>query len=315
LAKKLGVFSLLDMDKSSSIIFNIQRYSIHDGPGIRTVVFFKGCPLRCLWCSNPESQRNMPEILYSNVKCKNCNKCISICPTKAIQDDEGEKVIDRSLCNNCGKCVEICPNEALEIVGQLMTVEEVMREVEKDLVFYRSSGGGVTLSGGECICYPEFSISLLKECYKGAIHTAIETSGFQKWDILKGILQYVDLVLYDLKCIDPIKHVQFTGVDNKIILENAQKIASEKISMIIRIPIIPGYNDSNENIKASAEFVTKLKGVNKIELLPYHRLGEYKYKKLGRKYKLESLSPPSKGHMQELSSIIESYGLEVQIGG
>lgn len=190
-----------------------------------------------------------------------------------------------------------------------------MKEVEKDLIFYRSSGGGVTLSGGEPVYQPEFSVSLLKECHKRGIHTAIETCGFQKWDTLLRILQYVDLVLYDLKCMSSIEHVQFTGVDNKIILENAQKIASEKIPMIIRMPVIPGYNDSKANIKTTAEFVTKLKGVSKIDLLPYHRLGEPKYEKLGRKYKLEGISAPSEEYMQELLSIIECYELQVQIGG
>lgn len=306
---------MVDVDKKKGVIFNVQRYSINDGPGIRTVVFFKGCPLQCLWCCNPESQRNMPEILYSHKKCKNCNRCILICPKKAISDDKGIKAIDYSLCDNCGKCIEVCPEEALEMVRRLVTIEEIIREVEKDIVFYRSSGGGVTLSGGECTYQPEFAISLLLECRKRGIHTAIETCGFQKWDVLKNILQYVDLVLYDLKHINPVKHLKYTGVSNKLIFENAQRIVSKNIPMIIRIPIIPKYTASKENIKAIARFVSNLKEVKKIELLPYHGLGEPKYKKLGRKYELEGVPSPSSEQMQELAGIVKSYGLKCQIGG
>jgi len=306
---------LVNFVKKKGVIFDVQRYSIHDGPGIRTIVFFKGCPLRCLWCSNPESQKSVPEILYSHIKCKNCNKCILICPKKAISDNKGIKGIDYSLCDNCGKCVEACPNEALEMAGRLVSIEEIMKEVEKDIIFYRSSDGGVTLSGGECIYQSEFSICLLAEARKRGIHTAIETTGFQKWDILENILQYVDLVFYDLKYIDPIKHLKYAGVNNKLILENAQRIISKKIPMIVRIPVIPKYTDSKENIKAIAKFVSNLKEVKKIELLPYHRMGELKYKKLGRKYELEGVSSPSNEQMQELARIVKSYGLEVQIGG
>lgn len=297
------------------LISDIQRYSIHDGPGIRTLVFLKGCPLECLWCSNPESRKSSPEMLYSKIKCKRCDSCLSVCTPKAIEDIEGTKVIDRSICDICGKCVEACPNEAIEIAGRSMTVEEVMREVEKDVVFYRTSGGGITLSGGESLYQPEFSTALLQECHNRGLHTAVETCGFQAWDTLSKILPYTDLILYDLKCMDPTQHMLFTGVNNRIILENARKLALAKIPMIFRLPIIPGYNDSGADIKAAAEFIVTLDRVEEVELLPYHRLGEAKYQKLGIQYKLEGVSPPSIDHMQEISLIIESYGLEPHIGG
>lgn len=297
------------------IISDIQRYSIHDGPGIRTLVFFKGCPLTCLWCSNSESQNSSPEIMYSKDKCKNCERCLSVCAQKAIEDIEGDKVIDRSICNVCGNCVDACPNQALEIAGRSMTVEDVVRECEKDVVFYRSSGGGITLSGGESLFQPEFSTAILRECHKRGIHTAVETCGLQAWEKMSPMLPYTDLVLYDLKCMDPEKHMLLTGASNRVILENARNLALEKIPMIIRLPVVPGYNDSETNIRAAAEFVATLNSVMEVNLLPYHRLGETKYKKLGIEYKLENTSPPSNEHMEGTARIIESYGLETHIGG
>jgi pyruvate formate lyase activating enzyme len=300
---------------AKGLISHIQRYSIHDGPGIRTLVFFKGCPLTCLWCSNPETQKSSPEVLYSKIKCKNCDHCLSACNLNAIEDIDGGKAINRSLCDTCGMCVEACPNEALEIAGRSMTTEEVLIEVEKDMVFYRSSGGGITLSGGESLSQPEFSTKLLRDCYNRGIHTALETCGYQTWETLATMLPYTDLVLYDLKCMDPEKHKLLTGVSNRIILENARKVASEKIPMIVRLPVIPGYTDSEANIKAAAEFIATLDGVTEVDLLPYHRLGEAKYEKLGIGYHLEGLSPPSNEQMKAISLILESYGLKTHIGG
>jgi pyruvate formate lyase activating enzyme len=297
------------------LISHIQRYSIHDGPGIRTLVFFKGCPLTCLWCSNPETQKSSPEVLYSKIKCKSCDHCLSACALNAIEDIDGSKVIDRTLCDACGMCVEACPNEALEIAGRSMTTEKVLKEVEKDTVFYRSSGGGITLSGGESLAQAEFSTELLRKCYNRGIHTALETCGYQAWQTLAAMLPYTDLVLYDLKCMDPEKHKALTGVSNRIILENARKLALEKIPMIIRLPVIPGYTDSQTNIKAAAAFMATLEGVREVDLLPYHRLGEAKYQKLGIRYRLEGLLPPASEQMEAISRILKSYGLKTHIGG
>jgi pyruvate formate lyase activating enzyme len=303
-------------EKNIGLIFNIQRYSLHDGPGIRTVVFVKGCPLRCIWCDNPEGQRAYPEIVYFKERCIRCKACLKICPENAlmIKDDEVKEVI-RSKCTICGKCLDVCPSNALQRIGDYMTVNEVLGKVEKDSMFYQHSGGGITISGGEPTTQPEFVAELLKRCKEKHIHTAIETSGYTKWENMEKILGYVDLVLYDLKTMDPKKHKKFTGVSNELILENAMKISILQIPMVIRIPFIPTYNDNEENIRATALFARKLNVVKEIDLLPYHRFGESKYGILGRKYKLRGLQPPPQEQVYTAKKIIESYGFKVNIGG
>jgi len=313
---------------TSGFVFDIQRFAIHDGPGIRTLVFLKGCPLRCLWCDNPESQAAYPEIASFESNCIRCGSCLDICPIKAIHVKDDIVTLDREICTRCGRCTEVCYANAKKLIGKIMSVDEVIKEIRKDMLFYRNSGGnplfdgepgGVTLSGGEPLMQPNFVIELLGRCRQLGIHTAMETSGYGDYESLREISEYLDWLYFDIKHMDPIAHKRLTGVSNETILDNASRIAKELASrlrrMIIRVPLIPGYNSSQQNIESTAEFVSTLQRVDKIELLRYHRLGEQKYKQLGRKYQLENLNQISKEHLQKLKSIVESHGLKAQIEG
>ena len=269
------------MNDNSGIIFNIQRYSIHDGPGIRTTVFLKGCPLRCFWCQNPESQELKPEILMKKEACTACGHCVDICPNQANFINGTIAVIQREKCTGCGKCVDACPNEVRSLVGKRATVDYILQELLKDKRFYANSGGGITLSGGEPTAQPEFALSILQKCKEAGLHTAIETCGHTSWPVMEKILEYTDFVLYDIKCIDPEKHKKATGRDNSLILSNARQIARYK-PMKIRVPLIPTFNANVEEISSINRFVkTELK-VTQIELLTYNKFGESKYERLGR---------------------------------
>ena len=305
------------MDAPKGIIFNIQHYSIHDGPGIRTTVFLKGCPLRCLWCQNPESQAFHPELFHNKQLCTGCGRCVSECPEKAIEIHEDHSKTNRELCKGCGKCVDVCPQEARALMGRIVSADEVFKEVAKDAIFYQRSEGGVTLSGGEPLAQPEFAINILKLCKDAGIHTAMDTCGYAPWETIKRVLEYVDLVLYDLKHMDPIEHEKATGVSNRLILENTRRIYHEShASLMIRIPIIPGFNDSLKNIEATAAFILKeLNSSIPIHLLPYHRLGESKYEQMEVSRDSLGIEAPSDEHLQTLKKILELKGLKVSIGG
>ena len=285
------------------IIFNIQGYSIHDGPGIRTTVFLKGCPLRCFWCQNPESQAIKPEILLNNSICTLCGRCITVCPTGASSLSEASSKIDRRQCTGCGQCVDICPIQARNLVGKTVTVDEVMAEVVKDKKFYENSGGGVTLTGGEPTIQPEFALEILRTCQEEGIHTVLETCGYAPWLTMQKLLKYTDLVLYDIKCMDTNKHRKATGKLNHLIINNAKKIAAYK-PMRVRVPLIPGFNDSVEDIRAIAEFVEAELGKVAIELLTYNKLGEGKYQRLDRT--VVHLEPQSEEHLRKLEALIKS---------
>jgi pyruvate formate lyase activating enzyme len=294
-------------------IFDIQRFSINDGPGIRTTVFFKGCPLRCIWCSNPESQETLPQLLYFESLCTRCYRCVEVCPTGATKrSSDGSIEIDRGLCQACGSCVEACPAEARAISGRTMSVDEVMEIVRKDELFYRNSGGGVTASGGEPTYQPDFLIELFRQCQRYGFHTTLDTCGYVKWKIMKGILDHTDLVYYDLKHMDTEKHREFTGVGNELILGNAKRISQSGTPIVMRIPLIPGYNDSAENIRATAEFVSGL-NVVRVDIVPFHQLGSNKYQRLGRIYQLTEVKPYQEEEIQAFKDTFESYGLEVSI--
>lgn len=295
-------------------VFNIERFAIRDGPGIRTTVFLKGCPLQCLWCANPESISPVPQLFYFENLCQRCYRCIEACPNKATsKSPEGSILIDRKLCKACGKCVEVCVPKARVISGKIMTVDEVLEEVQKDTLFYQNSGGGVTFSGGEPTHQPDFLWHLAKRCQESGIHTALDTCGFVKPEVLKKVLEYTNLVLYDIKHMEPARHKELTGVDNRLILENARIIAKMGKPMIIRVPLIPGHNDSPENIKALAEFMKELR-LNKVDLLPYHSLGKIKYYRLGTEYKLEDLKPYEGDEVAKVKADLESYGFQVGVG-
>ncbi|MGI6228004.1 MAG: (2S)-3-sulfopropanediol dehydratase activating enzyme [Peptococcales bacterium] len=280
----------LNFDRSKfGHVFNIQLFSVHDGPGIRTLVFLKGCPLRCKWCSNPESQKFQPELGYNNNKCigtSKCIRCIEICTAGAITNGADNKItIDRNICTNCMLCVEACPSKALNAYGNLMSIEQVLKEVEKDSVFYARSGGGISLSGGEPLSQPEFAINLLKEAKRRRLNTAIETCGYVDWDNLNEACQYLNLLIFDIKCMDSEKHQSFTGVPNELILNNFERICNEhpNLPKLVRTPIIPGFNDSEDDIKAIIEFIKDRPNVT-YEPLPYHRLGTPKYEYIGKEY-------------------------------
>lgn len=291
----------------NGIIFNIQRYSIHDGPGIRTTVFLKGCPLICFWCQNPESQEMKAEILLDKSKCASCGQCTISCPAGANSlTPEGVKII-REKCQGCGECVDVCPNTARRLVGKYMTVDEVTEEILRDRMFYENSGGGVTLSGGEPLMQPDFASQLLRRCKEEGLHTAIETCGFTSWPTVEALLNYTDLVLFDIKCVDPIKHRDATGKDNRLIIENAKKIVKGK-TMRVRVPLVPGFNDSDKGIRAILDFVKeelKLSSAD-IDLLPYNKLGENKYERLDREGIRPSLEPQSEERIRLLEALIKS---------
>lgn len=294
---------------SKGWVCDIQRFSLHDGPGIRTTVFLKGCPLKCVWCHNPESQSLLLEIAEFNDKCIGCGRCIEVCPEEAITKTRWS--INREICTRCGKCAEMCPSGARKIIGEKMTVEDVLEEVKKDKVFYKNSGGGITLSGGEPLIQPLFSRELLRICKEENIHTAIETSGYANWSNFKKILPFVDITFFDIKHLDPLKHKEVTGKSNEIILENLKKIIKEEVEIVIRIPLIPGYNDAEEHIISVAKFLRGLKYIKKIELFPYHKLGETKYNRIGREYGL-NISSPSKKQINKIKELLESYGFQVK---
>ena len=298
-------------------VFDIQSYSLHDGPGIRTLVFLKGCPLRCVWCQNPESQQRRPELLYTAEKCTACGACVTACPKEAIELREGKSGTDRELCDGCGQCVAVCPAEARVLAGRTMTAEEVFREVKKDEAFFRNSGGGVTLSGGEPLAQPEFSSEILRLCREAGISTAIETCGMAPWDVVEEVLKYTDLVLYDFKHLNSAAHQNLTGVPNDLILENATRIHKAlDVPMIARIPVVPGCNADLENITDTARFIAKELGPStQVNLLGYHRLGEAKYERLEQSSRNTDMTPPSEAEMVKFQRAMEDCGLTVSIGG
>lgn len=283
--------SVSPMKKNSGIVFNIQRYSIHDGPGIRTNVFLKGCPLECRWCSNPESQLSKPELAYNDNKCigtQDCSWCKKACQYGAIHDSDTGKVrIDRDACQQCFACVEVCPSKALHTFGKVMTVNEVLKTVEADNIFYARSGGGLTLSGGEPLSQGDFAFELIKEAKKRRIDATVETCGYVDWSQLERIAPYLKTILYDIKSMDDAKHKEYTGVSNKVILENFVKLRNQfpHLHILVRTPVVPGFNDSEADIAAIVDFLKDMPNVS-LEILPYHRMGQQKYGYLGRDYKM-----------------------------
>jgi len=297
------------------VIFDIQRYRLDDGPGIRTTVFLKGCPLRCLWCSNPESQRTHPEVMYNaGLHIDRCEECIRVCPVSAIEKDEEEGVrIDRDLCRQgCNECAKVCYSNALTTVGQMVSVRELLKEVEKDMPFYKSSDGGVTISGGEPLAQPEFTREILKACKERGIHTVLDTSGYGRWSDLEKIIKYVDITLYDIKHMNPLKHKAYTGASNELILGNVRRMGQKKMPIVIRLAIIPKINDSKEHINELIELTKEVLAL-RVDLLPYHRLGVSKYKMLGREYGLQGLEPPTREHLNRVRDLLISHKVGTEL--
>ena len=275
-------------------VFNIQQFTVHDGPGIRTMVFLKGCPLRCWWCSNPESQKTLPELAYNSHKCigiTECMHCIEVCVAGAIKKDHENRImIDRELCNDCLDCAKVCPSKALNTFGNLMSIDQVLKVVEDESIFHSRSGGGITLSGGEPFMQAEFSLGLLKEAKKRRMNTAMETSGYTVWENLEVACRHLNTILFDIKSIDDRKHTEFTGVSNKLILENFERMCRNfpELSILVRTAIVPGFNDTEEDVCAIVDFIQGKPNVG-FEPLVYHRFGQPKYEYLGRKYRLAEI--------------------------
>ena len=307
-----------ESEKNKGIIFDIQRYALHDGSGIRTLVFLKGCPLKCGWCSNPESQFLLPELGFFSDSCIGCHKCITACEYNAIEVQEGKMLTDREKCQDCYhskeavKCASVCPSEAREKIGKYYSVDEVMEVINKDQKLYKQTDGGVTLSGGEPTEQPKFALNLLKQLKENWIDAAMETCGYCQWEIIESFLPYLDTIFYDFKIFSRALHEKFTGAGNDLIKENLQKIGFVKnkydLNIIVRVPVIPNINDQPDNIEKTSKFVSEA-GIRQIEFLKYHKLGRGKYASVGKEYQYPDLEPPVDEDIKRCDQIARKKGL------
>ena len=300
---------------TTGFIFNIKRYAIHDGPGIRTTVFMKGCPLTCRWCHNPEGIEATPFWAYKKERCIRCGACVESCPEQALCLESEGVVPSGSPCTNCFTCTEICPSEAREKVGRKLTALELLSEIQKDIPFYDTSGGGVTFSGGEPLMQAEFLIELLKLCGHEHIHRAVDTSGYASHETLMSVAEHTDLFLYDLKMMDSDKHEKYTGVPNHLILDNLLHLAREKVDLIIRLPLIPGVNDDVESLDRIGMFLDRLPGVEKVHILPYHDFQRSKYTRFEMHCGSANIALPARDMLLHAKKRLENFDLEVTIGG
>ncbi len=312
-AKTLSTAEREVLERVEGTVFDIQRYSLHDGPGLRTSVFLKGCPLRCGWCSNPEAQRFAPELVMFATNCLACGACVEVCDAGGRTLVDSRLVWERGVCTSCGACVRACPAGATTWSGQRWTAGDVIRETLRDVPFYED-GGGLTLTGGEPTAQPMFAEAILRLVKAEYVSTAIETTGNAPWEVLGNMLPYVDLWLYDVKHMDSKTHRDCTGLGNELILSNLRRLASLGAPIEVRMPLIPGFNMTEENVRQTAEFVAGLgDAVRSVDLLPYHTLGRSKYEALGRGYLWEGHDPPTGTEVQAVAELIRSYGLRVQV--
>ncbi len=301
--------------ETKGLVFDIKKYAIHDGPGIRTTVFFKGCPLQCKWCHNPESRKADVEFGFRDNRCLRCGQCVDACPHEAISLNGNCPVTDTEVCKLCGECIDVCLAGARQIIGEEVTVGKVMVEVEKDIIFYDQSGGGVTFSGGEPLMQPDFLLALLNQCRQKNIHTAVDTSCYAEKEIIESVAKRADLFLCDLKHMDNEMHERFAGVGNNLILENIRLISQAGKKIIIRIPVIPDFNDDSGNIEATGEFAASLEGVGRIDLLPFNRGGIEKSARLTNGIEFMQVETPDTEQMSLIAENLKKYVFEVHIGG
>ncbi len=302
------------MEMPQGLIFSIQRFSIQDGPGIRSTVFFKGCPLSCKWCSNPESQQNEPELMHRFQNCQKCRACIEVCPTNAIAYTDQQVKIDRKLCDNCFDCIDVCCSGALETTGQYVSLDEVIDEVCRDELYYRNSEGGVTLSGGEPLMQAEFALELLKRLKSRSIDTTIDTCGHAPWSVFESVLPFTDRFLFDLKQLDPNLHRSETGISNDLIIANLDQLLKNSSAEIwIRVPVISGFND-NQDYFTRLKDLLKGRKIHKISLLTYHKWGTPKYQYLGREYPWHSEVECPADSLEKFKSTLTEGGFDVTIG-
>ncbi len=298
-------------------IFDIKRYATSDGPGIRALVFLKGCPLACAWCANPESQRSESEILFYRDRCICCGRCVAVCPAGAIAMDSAVGITtDASKCTACGRCVDACLVEAREKAGEERSVDDVMEILERDRAYYENSGGGVTITGGEPLAQPEFAAALLSACQREGLHTAVETSGFAEWGAVADVVRYADLLYYDLKHSDPRSHQEGTGRTNGLILRNLSRLREAFAGeLVVRVPYIPGFNDDPAVLGKLLELARRVPDLRRVEILPYHRLGLTKYAALGRTCAVADLPPVDKGSLVPLRELGRRHGVALEIDG
>lgn len=297
--------------KPAGIIFNVMRFALNDGPGIRTTVFLKGCPLACSWCHNPESQNPRPELMFAEDRCIACADCVQACRHGALTWD-GKPVRDPHRCTSCGECCQVCVTEARRWIGTKVTAQDVFSQVKRDRILYDESGGGVTFSGGEPLSQPDFLIAALTLCHADGIHTVVDTCGYADPKVFHQVRDLADMMLFDLKLMDSDRHREFTGAKNERILENLRAAMLVSKPLVVRIPVVPGVNDDEQNISDSIEFLSNI-GVKRVDLLAYHQTGREKYQRLGL-VPFEAV-PPSESQMQELRNRFHSQGFEVRIGG
>ena len=293
-------------------IFDVKRFAVHDGPGIRTTVFLKGCSLQCAWCHNPEAMSPKPQISIYPQRCIDCGACIEACTYGAREENEaGERTYNRDLCEVCGECVEVCYAESIVMQGREVSVEEVMNDVRKDASFYEESGGGVTLSGGEPLLQGPFVTAVLRACKSEGFHTALDTCGMVRWEAFENALPFVDLLLFDIKHMDPELHQKHTGASNSQILENLRSLGKREAAIEIRMPIIPTVNDDRKTVEAAADMLSSIDSVTAVRLLPYHRLAGEKYISLGYENTMPKVDPPDEEKMAHIAGWVRSYGLNV----